>query len=123
MEEVPAMPTDLNIYLQKPSSRWTKDRSCTNIHTGPLKGGPPRFVLPALRRLAILDLCVLVTPVTLLGNRDNRSIDDLATHRQVTLILQIAVEVLKQGLNRASLCQLLPVQPYRLGIGDFVLKP
>ena len=32
-------------------------------------------------------------------------------------------EVLKQGLNRASLCQLLPVQPYRLGIGDFVLKP
>ena len=29
------------LRLQKPSSRWTKDRSCTNIHTGPLKGGQP----------------------------------------------------------------------------------
>ena len=29
------------LRLQKPSSRWTKDRSCTNIHTGPLKGDQP----------------------------------------------------------------------------------
>ena len=26
---------------RKPSSQWTKGRSCTNIHPGPLNGGQP----------------------------------------------------------------------------------
>jgi putative transposase len=30
---------------QRPSSRWTKGRSCTNIQTGPVSGGGSRWVL------------------------------------------------------------------------------
>ena len=81
-----------------------------------------RLVLPALRRLAILDPRVVVTAVALLGDRYDRRVDDLAAHRQVALLLQIAVEVLEQRLDHARSRQLFPVEPHRLGVGDLVLK-
>ena len=81
-----------------------------------------RLVLPALRRLAILDPRVVVTAVALLGDRYDRRVDDLAAHRQVALLLQIAVEVLEQRLDHARPRQLFPVEPHRLGVGDLVLK-
>ena len=87
-----------------------------------LLGTPGRVVFPALRRLTFLDLCVLITAVALFGNRDDRSVDNLATHRQITLFFQIAVEVLKQGFDHPSVSQLFPVHPYRLGVRDFILK-
>jgi hypothetical protein len=34
----------------------------------------------------------------------------------------VAVEVLKQGFGHASLSQLFPVHPHRLGVRDFILK-
>jgi hypothetical protein len=51
------------------------------------------------------------------------TVDDLATHRQVALLLQIAVEVLEQSLDHPRLRQLFPIKPHRLGVGNPVLKP
>ena len=43
--------------LQKPSSRWTKNRSCTNIHGGPLNGGQStQMVLRDARLTALKEL-------------------------------------------------------------------
>ena len=44
---------------RKPSSQWTKSRSCTNIHPGPLKGGQPVYqwyiqIMPQVRLARIL---------------------------------------------------------------------
>ena len=57
--------------------------------------GPPRihiflaelsgFVGPAVRHLAVLDLCILISSVVLGRNRYDGGINDLAAHRQVTL--------------------------------------
>ena len=82
-----------------------------------------RLLLPALRRLAILDPRVLVTAVALLGDRDDRGVDDLAAHRQVAPLLQRAVEGIEQRLYHPRLRQVFAVEPHRLGVGNPVLKP
>ena len=89
---------------------------------GILLGPLGRLVLPALGRLAILDPRVVVPAIALFGHRHDRGVDDLAAHRQVALLLQIAVEVLEQCLDHARLRQLFPVEPHRLGVGDLVLE-
>ena len=81
-----------------------------------------RFIHPALRCLTGFDLCILITLVVLGGNGNDGCVDDLSTHRQITSVFQIAVEVLEHRRDHASLRQLLSVQPHRLGIGNFVLK-
>ena len=82
-----------------------------------------RLLLPALRRLAILDPRVLVTAVALLGDRNDRGVDDLAAHRQVAPLLQRAVEGIEQRLDHPRLRQVFAVEPHRLGVGNPVLKP
>ena len=54
-----------------------------------------RLVLPACRRLARLYPRVLLAAVALFGYRHNRGVDDLAAHRQIALILQVAIERLE----------------------------
>ena len=53
------------------------------------------LVLPDFWRLVLLDPRVIVPAVALLGHRHDRGVNDLATHRQVALLLQIALEVLE----------------------------
>ena len=54
--------------------------------------------------------------------RDDRGVDDLARHREVTLALQPTVEGGKQLLDRAGPGQVLPEQPHRLGVGYGILE-
>ena len=54
-----------------------------------------RLILPAFRRLARLYPRVLLAAVALFGNRHDRGVDDLAAHRQIALILQVAIERLE----------------------------
>ena len=61
------------------------------------------LVGPGLRCLTPFDLLIVVTTIALNGNRDKRSIDDLATHRLVALAFQVAVEILEQGIDEAGL--------------------
>jgi hypothetical protein len=75
-----------------------------------------RFVGPTLRRLAVFDLCILISRAVLGWNRYERGINDLTAHRQVALFFQIAVKVLEQGIDHAALRKLIAVQPDRLGI-------
>jgi len=60
--------------------------------------------------------------VVLGGNGDDGSVDDLPARSQIAPIFQIAVEVLKHRRDHTGLRQLLPIQPYRLGIRNFVFK-
>ena len=53
--------------------------------------------------LTPFDLLIVVTTIALHGNRDNRSIDDLAAHCLVALAFQVAVEILEQGIDEAGL--------------------
>ncbi len=54
-----------------------------------------RLILPAFRRLASLYPRVLLAAVALFGHRHDRGVDDLAAHRQIALILQVAIERLE----------------------------
>src|SRR5690606_19665807 len=71
---------------------------------GILLGRLGRFVRPDLvSRLACLDGIALAVGVALLGCRYQRSINDLARHRDVTLLVQLPVKGLHDPLERASL--------------------
>ena len=62
-----------------------------------------RLVGPGLGCLTPFDLLIFVAAIALDGNRHNRSINDLATHCLVALAFQVAVKILKQGLDEAGL--------------------
>ncbi len=83
---------------------------------------PYRLILPALAGFVALFFPFARWLVVLGGNRDDGSVDDLPAHSHITPIFQIAAEVLKHRRDHTGLRLLLPIQPYRLGIRNFVLK-
>ena len=81
-----------------------------------------RLVLPAIRDLARLDVGLLGVGVALLRRRDDRGVDDLTTHGEITGLGQMLVETGKQVVHCTGLGEVLAEQPYRLGIGNPVAK-
>ena len=76
------------------------------------------FVGPDLvGRLARLDRVLLRRGVALLGRGHQRGIDDLPAHGEIAALLELAVEVGEQHVERTRLGQLLAEQPDRVGIG------
>ena len=66
--------------------------------------------------LALLDRILLGLDVALLGSGHQRRVDDLPAHREIAALLELAVEIGKQRVQRADFGQLLTKQPDRIGI-------
>jgi hypothetical protein len=72
--------------------------------------------VPRLRRLACFDRLVLIAGVALPKRRHDGSIDNLPSYRQIAIVAQRGVELVKQGLDLTGLRQLLAIEPARLGV-------
>ena len=84
----------------------------------------PMPIRPAgiLVLLAILHRFALLARIALTVCCHDGRFDDLATLRQVALVLEVAVEHVEQLLHRARLGQRLAVKPERLGIGHRICR-
>ena len=74
--------------------------------------------LPGLGNASVLDGLLLLLGIALLGRGDQRSVDDLAAHGDVTGLAQRRVEPVEQRLDRLGPGQLLAEQPDRAGVGN-----
>ena len=75
-----------------------------------------RSALPRFDRL------LLIIRIALLGSGDQRAVDQLRPHRDVTGIAQRGIKPVEQGLNRLCPRQPLTERPDRLGIRNLVPK-
>ena len=78
----------------------------------------PLVRLPSQRHRALFDGVSFLALVALNRCLYQRRIDDLAAARQVTVLMQLFLDLLEHASPRASLRQTVPKQPDRLGIGN-----
>src|SRR5512147_1127768 len=78
------------------------------------------FILPLLRNVSLLQLLIFCVAVVLFWHGNQRSIDNLPSFGRISLLNEITVKLLKQGLNQPLFSQLLTKQPNRCGIGYFI---
>src|SRR4051812_48343664 len=82
-----------------------------------------RLGCPAVGNAAFLDGRLLGLAVALTRRSDDRGIDDLARHRQMSTCLEMRLESGEQLADCSGASELLPEQPNRLRIRHPVVKP
>ncbi len=91
--------------------------ACLGILLPPLRGRP------VLRHLALLDLRVVFTRIALGRHRHQRRIDDLPATGKMTVVLQLLLDLLEQGLSHACHRQPLLEHPHRVGVRNPAAVP